>query len=398
MKKFLQSKKTGSAIPLVLIAIVLLSVMGAGLISLGYQSRAYAIRTTSDIAARNAADAGLTKAIFQMNEKLKAKPWNGSTLPMVTNESLTNCDGTLSYTVALNDGVYCVESIGTSGQRQKEINATLRLSGPFEYAIFVDSYINLENGAVIDWYNNEAGDENLRIGTNSIEAGAISLKTGATVNGDIIVGENGNPDIVVDDLGATITGDIYASDSYELDLITLPQYLQDLPSQGTISNSATITTSTKYDGINLASGGVITVDGEITLYITGDIILDNSASLDIADVNMNPDASLVLYLGGNLEGKYGSSINNRQGDAKKFKIYGLDNCQNMRFKNSSSFYGVIYAPNAAVIFDNGADAFGSIVAKSFEQKNSAKFTYDESLRNVSINDAAVRFVVKRWSE
>ena len=168
MKKLSQSKKTGSAIPIVLIAIVILSVMGAGLLSLGFQSRAYAIRTTSEITARNAADAGLTKAIYQMNEKLQVKPWNESTLPMATGESLTNCDATFSYTIALNDGAYHIESIGSSGQTQKTVNAVLRLNGPFEYAIFTENSIELKNGAVIDWFNYDADDQNLQVGTHSL--------------------------------------------------------------------------------------------------------------------------------------------------------------------------------------------------------------------------------------
>ena len=83
-----QSKRKGSVIVLMLLAVVVLSVMGVGLLSLGLRGRTIAIRNTSKIAARCAADAGLTKAVFEMNEKLKVKPWDGSTLPQATNETL----------------------------------------------------------------------------------------------------------------------------------------------------------------------------------------------------------------------------------------------------------------------------------------------------------------------
>jgi len=70
----LQLKRKGSAIILVLIAIVILLAAGTGLLSLGLQNRIFVIRNASDIAARCAVDAGLTKALFEMNEMLKVKP------------------------------------------------------------------------------------------------------------------------------------------------------------------------------------------------------------------------------------------------------------------------------------------------------------------------------------
>lgn len=126
---------------------------------------------------------------------------------------------------------------------------------------------------------------------------------------------------------------------------------------------------------------------------TADVTLGNSAEI-VVDAN----GSLIMYIGGSFEGKNSSAINNRTKDPKKCKIYGLFTCTEMRFKNSSDFYGAIYAPNAEIIFDNSADAYGSIVAKKFEQKNSAKFNYDASLRNANVSDEAVRFVIKQWRE
>ena len=110
------------------------------------------------------------------------------------------------------------------------------------------------------------------------------------------------------------------------------------------------------------------------------------------------DASLILYLGGDFEGKNSSTVNNETQDPQKLKIYGLDSCENIRFKNSSDFYGAIYAPNADVVMDNSANIYGSVVSKSFEQKNSATFNYDVSLRDVSTNDMTVYFTIKNWHE
>jgi hypothetical protein len=398
-KKLLQSKKKGSVIPLVLLAIVVLLAMGGGLLSLGFQSRSHAIRTTNEIGARSAADAGLTKAIYQMNEKLNIKPWNGSTLPAADNEPLPNCNSAFSCIVTLNDGIYHIESVGTLGQTEKTVHAALRLNGPFEYAIFTEDYISLKNGSSVDWVNYDEDDENLKIGTNSIESDSIDLKNGVYINGDLVVGPGGTPDVVISDAGATITGEIYvAPETYELPAITVPEYLQDMPSLGTISYNTTITDSAKYDGINLSNSEVITIDGDITLYITGDTLLSNSGELQIVDSETNPDASLTLYLGGNVEVKNSGAINNVAQDATKLKIYGLNDCQSIILKNGCDFYGAIYAPNADMVMMNSGDAYGSIVTDSFEQKNSANFYYDVELKDVGINDELTCFVISRWSE
>ncbi len=395
--KPLQLKKPGFAIPLAMLAVVILSVIGVGLLSLGMHGRLFAVRTASDIAARCAADAALTKAVFEMNEKLKVTPWDDSTLPQATDEMLPNSDATFSYTITGDiDNGFTVECIGKSGLAEKRITFTLQLQGPFETAIFADTTIDLKNRTIVDWYNYGENEGNLQIGTNSTEPAGIDLKNGVTVNGDVVVGAGGDPDVVINATWATITGETYAlAQKYELPPITVPQYLQELPSQGTIDESTTITTSGKYKSIKLKKGKIITIDGPVTLYIIGDIKLDNSAELQVVD---DDDASLILYLGGKFEGKHRGSINNRTEDAKKVKIYGLDSCHSIRFKNNSNFYGAIYAPNADVEMMNSADLFGAVVARSFVQKNSATFNYDASLRDASENDENVRFVVKQWQE
>lgn len=394
MNSLLQSKKRGSAIPLALVAVVILLAMGTGLLSLGYNSRLYSIRTTSGIAARCAADAGMTQALFEMNEKLKVKPWNGSSLPEAINVSLPNCNAVFSYTVTGNPASgYIVESTGICGQAERKVTGNLEPQGPFEFAVFGDQGLELKNSAVVDWYNYGPDDENLKVGTNSIDSGAVILRNSATVNGDVIVGVGGNPATVINSMG-TITGDTRAmTEENILPSIVVPEWLDSLPSGGTIKNNTTVTNSAKYSDINLKNSRTLLIDGDVTLYVTGDIILGNSAEIEIDN-----DASLILYLGGDFEGKNSSKINNETQNPKKLQIYCLDSCEDMRFKNSSDLYGVIYAPNADVIMDNSASLYGSVIAKSFEQRNSATLNYDASLRDASVNDEAVCFIITNWHE
>ncbi|MDH4239388.1 MAG: choice-of-anchor A family protein, partial [Phycisphaerae bacterium] len=181
----------------------------------------------------------------------------------------------------------------------------------------------------------------------------------------------------------------------EMPPITVPESLASLPSSGIINNNKTISSSAKYDKIDLGNSKIITIKGKVSLYIVGDMILDNSAELRIIDGN---DASLILFVGGNIEIKNGGVINNLTEDAKKLQIYGLDSCQSIILKNGGDFYGAVYAPNADVVMMNSGDMFGSVVAKSVDQRNSSTFHYDVSLRDVTIEDIGVRFVIKQWQE
>ena len=145
MNKLLKSKRRGSAIPLVVVAIVILLAMGVGLLSLGQNSRIYSIRTASDIAARCAADAGLTMALFEMNEKLQVKPWNDSTLPQAKGVSLPYCDAVCSYIVTGDlGGGYVITSLGESGQARRFVRATIGLNGAFNNAILTKNNLILK--------------------------------------------------------------------------------------------------------------------------------------------------------------------------------------------------------------------------------------------------------------
>lgn len=406
-KKLLQSKRGGFTIVLVLCVIVLLLVTGVGVLSLGAHRRMLGVRTSSEIAARGAADAGLTKALVLMNQQLEAKTWNDNSLPSATDEPLPNCDSTFSYNVAKttadgNDS-YTIQCTGNSSRFHKTVNATLELKGIFEYAIYVADTLTLKSGTSISAYNQQADDPPLQIGTNSTDSGAVTAKTGVTIDGDIVVGVGGDPEVVINNTTeATITGKTYPSlIKNKTPNINVPQALVDMVSSGTISTSTTLSSSEKYDSINLlgATGSdpnkvdKVTVDSNIKIYVTGDLILGNGDEVEIL-----PDASLTVFLGGNLYVDNSGAINNLTKDPKKLKIYGLDTCTNIDFKNSGTFWGAIYAPDADVHLYNSFNLYGAVVAKSFTQDMNANFYYDMSLREADPLEIGVHLVIKRWSE
>lgn len=392
----------GAVIPLVMFVLVLMLVIGAGMITLGWYGRLLGVRTGSNIAARCAADAGLSKAIAEMNDKLKTKPWDADTLPAGTAQALPNSEAVYSYVVT-DDGssTYRVQTVGKCAAVERNIDSTLRLAGPFEYAVFARDYIEFKAKTTVDWYNFDADDWALKVGTNSIAAGAITLKNDTSINGDLVVGPEGDPSVAINAFaGVTVTGRTYAmTEQQQLQTVTVPQWLENMPSQGTIKNSATISSSGRYDGIKIGTNKVITIDEPVSLYVTGDIVLGNGAKFIIGGAaDDDHDASLIMYLAGNIEAKNSSGFTNETKDASKFELYALDSCSSIDIKNDGDFCGAIYAPDAHMVLRNSGDVYGSIIADSFELKNAATIYYDTALRHRTEADQLVHFVVKRWSE
>jgi len=393
--KTVQLKNRGSALPLALVAIVLLLTVGTSVLSLGLNSRIYSTRNASGISARCAADAGLTKALYEMNLKLQGKAWFGYELPCETSIYLPNCDATYDYTVTWSPSGYIIQAIGNSSQAQRTVSCLLKQQSPFDAAIFSDGSITLHNSGIVDWYNYGSGDANFKVATNSTQDGFVSLKNTAIIKGDVVVGAGGDPDTVIElKHSATIEGETSSlPQERELELPIVPSWLESLPSGGTITGNTVIYHSGKYSEIDLKNSKNITVVGNVKLYITGDLTLGNSAELEIEE-----DSSLTLYLGGDLEGKNSSKINNETQIPKNLQIYGLEGCGEMDFKNSSDFYGIIYAPNADIVVHNSVDIYGSTVCKSFDMKNSGKFMYDASLRDASFSSVPTSLVVTKWHE
>jgi len=407
MKKLVQSKRRGSAIPLAVVAILILLAMGTGLLRLGLSSRVFSIRKTSDIMARCAADAGLTMALFRMNEKKQQVGlWDGSTLPQAIDEKLPNCDATYSYTVTgdLTNG-YSVKSVGRANQAERTVYATLGLEGLFEYAILTKESLILKPDTLIDGYNSEDPfdtDFEIDISTQSTADASVILNSGVTVKGDITVGIGGDPDTVIKDMGAT-TGDRIGGIIEEpLPLISPPA----LPNKGVdiVATGETVTLSPsdsgQYGSIIVTKGsqiGVLEISGgDVVLYLTGDIDLGESCELVVKD-----NSSLTVYIDGDIHCRANSAVNAEYPpeEPSKFQIYGTSEVQqSFDIKAKNDWSGTIYAPNADVILYANGDFYGSTVSNSFELKAGGNYYYDEALRTVNVDDLGVRFVIKRWYE
>jgi hypothetical protein len=386
------ARRRGSVLVLVAAIAGIVIVLGVGLLQIGYQSRLRAVHTASALAARCAADAGIAHARLQMNNRLAAEqPWDNGTLPSATDVALAGSDAQFSYTVTGAAPSFLITATGFAGRVQRQAYARLGVGSAWD-GIGVKETVDLKHGCIFAAIPPE-NIHDLTIRTNSINPAAILLKSGVTVPGDVVCGPGGDPDVVISGKSSSvIQGQTYAAD----ELMQFPPVMEPAwptKNMGNLNKSETIKESGVYSSITIPNGGTVDVEGPITLYVKGNLTLNNGSSLVVP-----AGSSLTLYLKGNLEDKNSAGIGNGTNLASSLKIYGLPTCTDITIKAKASLCCALYAPNADVVLHNSGDFCGAIVGESFEMKNSGKFIFDTRLAASGIDDPQTVFDLVRWWE
>src|SRR5512140_3261279 len=134
MFKFMRKKRFGFITPMAAVFALFLFVLGIGLLFLGFNRRIFSIRSNHRLAARCAADYGVTKAVYTMNLLLPGCV--ASPLPSESSVQVPGSDAKYSYIVTGTCATgYSVQSTGSCGGSTKTVRCDLRLKGIFEYAI-----------------------------------------------------------------------------------------------------------------------------------------------------------------------------------------------------------------------------------------------------------------------
>jgi hypothetical protein len=391
-------KRQGSAMVLSMFAVILLIIAGIGLLRLALDARISAVRGASMLAARSAADAGLAKALYEMNLKLEDRPWDNSGLPSAADVQLEGCNATYSYSVTGNPGSgFAAECTGRSGGIQRTVRCELPVESLYKDLIMVTQDILLTNNCTVSAWDSRTGETvayQSRMGTLATEAEGADIDMGSNtvVNGDVYVGVDGDPDAVID--GGTITGSTYAlEEDIDLPVLVPPA----LPNKGNISVNGNMTigpsNSGRYGSIQISNNKTLTISGgDVILNVTGNIDLRNSSSIVIDE-----DASLMLYVGGDITTMNNADFNNKTQVPSKLKIIGTGVSQEFYFKNKSDMFALIVAPEATVEMKNSADIYGAYICGNFQVKNNANIYYDVALGMATVYDG-IRFIIRYWSE
>lgn len=402
-------EKTGSVLVLVLVVVMVSFIIGTSVLLLGTQSRMAAIDQVQDMEARLAADAGVERAIQEINNAVIAKTWSADLLPLASGVELPFSDAVYSVTTTYDsDDGYRIASTGTDRNRRRTVRAALRLKGLFDNAIQCRNNIILKSGTVVQSIDSNISlnpddcNQKVIIGTNSTEACSIILNNNVVIDGDVVVGFGGDVAKVIKDQGAVFDRSYALSSTLDFPEISPPPLLgpntkiEVKTGTKTIGPGGDFPASGRFSSVKLSQGTVLRVIGDCTLYITGTVDMGQSSEI-LLDPAYNP--SLTIYLDGSWISDNNSGINNAVRIPARFKLYGTGPTgQKIDLKAKTDAFGVIYAPNADLTVYSGGSIYGSFVANNFELKNPANFYYDAALKTVSVTDEGARYVISRWNE
>lgn len=416
IKTRLKSKKTGSVLVLVLLLVLVSMIIGTGLLALGTQSRVASINQVQDMMARSAADAGLERAVQEINNAVTAKTWSESVKPHVNNAALPYSDSIYSVKTVYDGSTeeYEVVSVGTNRNRTHSVKAMLKLKGLFDYAVLLKESLILKSGTIVDGYHSEDSsitDIGLQIATVSTEPDQIILNMGSTVNGEVLVGVGGDTESVIKDLGATTQGEFTLVQEPPFPSVTAPP-LTPMGTGISVAGTTSVITpadsgeytsitvqqvSEKIKGTTYTDLGTLRVSGgEVELHITGDIWLGQGCEIVVED-----NATLIVYVDGDIVcgNSGGFGYEGSPEDPSHVQLYATGSGeQSFDLKAKNKWSGVVYAPNADITVFAMGDVYGSFVGNNLEFKAGGNLYYDGALREVAVEDIGVRFVTGRWNE
>lgn len=277
-----------------------------------------------------------------------------------------------SITPALADTVV-VRSTGDLMEAQATIEMALvpKKNNPFLKALFGENSVEIKNSFETDSYNSDSGSYAATqewldgdIGSN----GSIAVHNSATIGGNVSTSLPGGLNV---NAGATIYGDT-TSTAPEDHPAPVPQSEFDWALANN-DNSAGISGTFSYNAATKAlesADDVVLGDG---VYFFSSVILKNSATLSIA-----PGAKVTIYVTGDIELKNSASMNTA-GLPQDLVIYSQGD---FVLKNSGDINAVFYNPEGAADLRNSGAFFGAIVAYDIICHNSAKFHYDRNLGKI----------------
>jgi len=139
--------------------------------------------------------------------------------------------------------------------------------------------------------------------------------------------------------------------------------------------------------------GRVLVTGNATLWVTDDVSIGSGDFIEIA-----AGASLKLYVSAPSASIAGQGVINDGGSANGFQYFGLPTNTSIDYKGNSAFYGIIYAPEAALKLGGGGttdmDYTGSMTVASLAMNGHYHIHWDEGVQNL----LASAIIVSTWNE
>lgn len=316
------------------------------------------------------AEAGLQRAVNQLNNN---NCWDTGYAAVDFEEGIYSVAVIHSNIDTLTRDTVVIRSAGTVSEANANLEGLVvpRLWQPFQFAMFGDTSLGMQNNTCTDSYNSDSGTYISTIeatGGDVASNGEIDLINTAIVGGDASSAEVGGIDICPT---CTVRGDLTDG--------VAPYVLDPIPDSEFVwahdNNSAPggLSGGYSYDGLThqliLNANDVVMLTSGV--YYFSELNLGVNSQLMIA-----PGAEVKMYLEGDVTLQNNTSVNPDQ-PPSSLLIYSRGSILTMGM--NIDIHAAFYAPDADVSLTNACEFYGSIVAASVLVDNSVCVHYDRAL-------------------
>lgn len=366
-------------------------------------------RSYHSMQALNLAEAGVEKAIWELNNNRAGESWTSSDLTLdISGETI----GKFDLTVVTSGSTVTIQASGhTPGitipgnvTRKVKVIAESSKFNPFTHGLFANEGPIVFNDSFMDSYvsnlssytaqathtDPESGytyaNSNASVGTNSATSTSISVDESSKIFGKTVLdaGINLVSPVVPDQFDYTYAGlSVSGSDVYEIN-----------------------EPGSYWVGfISISGNGRLQINASsVTVYVAGDVKVNDVDITGKGEIRIASGCTASFYVNGDLK-VAGNGMVNLNEDPASLAIYGTENTSNISIMGNASFCGLVYAPQAHVRIKGatGSDSavlYGSVVSNSIEIGPHGKIHYDETLkdRDDFLPAWSSKYNVVQWEE
>lgn len=414
-----------------LMVLSIITVIAFGIAAVGVGNLNFSNQDKYNRQAEMAAEAGIANGATQL---LTNQLWTGSgtstpimsasPLPNNPNSNYTvtvvnNAKGALGNPDSYSDGastviiypgwVYLmstgINSNGATTQARRYVKALYEIvnnTGVFQYAAFGDTSMSLAGGAITESYNsdtmhlvggvpNNVVTSGGNVGTNATNSGADTLSGGATINGTTSIGQGGNTSNITINGGASTTAESVLPSPVAMANVTAPN----LPT-GTWPSGSTVTPSPgfNYGGQHITGGAVHLRAGN---YVFSDLVLSGGGTIVVDSGPIN------VYITGNTTYSLdleGGGVTNSTMIAPNLVFWCTYGVTGVKVGGGSAASFGVYAPNASIEIEGGAQIYGSLEGASIHTNGSnSQVIYDNAfLDKKTVPPSLTRILWRRDSD
>lgn len=372
----------GAALVIVMLVTAVLLLAGMSFLTISSTETQIALNERASVQAQLLAEAGIHKALAQLNANSTYTgetdtPLGGGTFKItVTTATLQRCPANPAKDLVATASVPV-----TGGTAKAEIRTTVdTVSYPYRWA----AYAVVPNGTVQgnDYQGNNRTDKELWVLNTSLldsfDSGGGTYDSTANsgarghigANGDVAVdfntevkGDIQAGDDIFEGVGVTVTGSKQAKAASE----SFPQVTPGTTSKGlNVPAGKTENLSAEtyyYQYLDFADGASLTVSGPVTIYVTGPPIPGDASGRVVrlgSNVTLGSEPGTQLRLITKSDGGPGDFVRFLAGDGFRF-------------------YGSLYGTNTDVYIGANSQIFGSVIGRTVMMGAGTKVHFDQAM-------------------